>query len=224
MPTRFRIEVAVETPGDAKAAAAGGADRLELSSALDLGGLTPSVGLFEEVLAVSQLPVFVMIRPRPGDFVYDAAEVRVMARDIEAFRAVAPAGFVFGVLNEDGGVDREACARLQQACGNLPCVFHRAFDRCPQPSEALEDVIYLGFRRVLTSGREPTALAGSTNITKLREAAGGRIEVLPCGQIRAANVETIVRVTGCDQVHASFGEPVPEEPGRGLGATRSARG
>jgi copper homeostasis protein CutC len=215
MTTRFQIEVAVETPGDASTAAAGGADRIELSAALDLGGLTPSLGLFHEVREATQLPVFVMIRPRPGDFVYDEAELRVMGRDIEAFRPLGPAGFVFGVLREDGSVDREACTQLRETCGGLPCVFHRAFDRCPQPSEALEDVIYLGFARVLTSGREPTAVAGATNIAKLREAAGGRIELLPCGRIRAANVETVVRVTGCEQVHASFGEPVPEEPGRG---------
>lgn len=215
MTNRYRIEVAAETPADAKTAAAGGADRIELSAALDLGGLTPSVGLYEAVREVTALPVFVMIRPRPGDFVYDPAELRAMARDVETLRGLGPAGFVFGVLREDGTVDREACTRLRDLAGGQPCVFHRAFDRCPAPADALEDVIYLGFTRILTSGREPSAVAGSANIAAIRQAARGRIEVLPCGKIRAANVDTVIQLTGCDQVHASFAEPIAEGEGRG---------
>jgi|SRR5579883_1061341 len=213
--TRHVIEVAIETPADAKTAETGGADRIELSTALDLGGLTPSVGLYEAVREATGLPVFVMLRPRPGDFVYDPGEVRAMARDAEVFRPLGPAGFVFGILQEDGRIDRAACAHIRELCGGLPCVFHRAFDRCPVPGDALEDVIHLGFTRVLTSGRETTAIAGGGNIAKLRVAAAGRIELLPCGKIRASNIETVAEVTGCTQFHASFGEPVPEASERG---------
>lgn len=215
MPIRYQIEVAVETPDDARRAEAGGADRLELSAALDLGGLTPSLGLFEEVRAVTRLPVLVMIRPRPGDFVYDDAESRVMARDIAEYRRLAPAGFVFGALTENGTVDGPRCQRLREACGGLPCVFHRAFDRCPVPASALADLIALGFVRVLTSGREATALAGAQAIAGLQKLVAGEIELLPCGSIRSANVESVARITGCTQFHASFGELVPDLPGLG---------
>jgi copper homeostasis protein len=215
VPTRYTIEVAVETPDDARIAEAGGADRVELSAALDLGGLTPSVGLFEEVRASTRLPVVVMIRPRPGDFVYSDDEFRIMARDIEVYRPAAPAGFVFGALTADGKVDQQQCRLLLDRAKSVPCVFHRAFDRCPVPSAALAELIDLGFARVLTSGRESTALAGSTNIAEMHNIAHGRIELLPCGRIRSANAETVVRVSRCHQVHSSFGESMPEPEERG---------
>jgi copper homeostasis protein len=212
---RYLIEVAVETPDDAAVATSGGADRIELSAALDLGGLTPSVGLFEEVRAVTNLPVVVMIRPRSGDFVYSDAEVRVMARDVEVFRPLAPAGFVFGILTPDGTPDRVACEYMREKAGNIPCVFHRAFDKCPEPEAALDELIGLGFARVLTSGGESTALAGAPAIAELNKVAHGKIELLPCGRIRSANVDSLLRFTRCTQIHSSFGEPVPESPERG---------
>jgi copper homeostasis protein CutC len=213
--TRYLIEVALETPEDALTAESGGADRVELSTALDLGGLTPSLGLFEEVQAATRLPVLIMIRPRPGDFVYSPAELRVMSRDIEKFRPLTPAGFVFGVLSEEGTVNRDACWRLRELCGEVPCIFHRAFDRCPNPRAALDDLINLGFVRVLTSGRQESALAGAAYIAELHKHAAGKIELLPCGRIRAANVETVIRLSGCAQIHASFAEAIPDSPNRG---------
>lgn len=213
---RFILEVCCETVADAETAAAGGADRIELCTALDLGGLTPSAGLFHEARgSVPGTPVWVMIRPRPGDFVYTASEVAVMAQDIEQYRQANPAGFVFGVLDPDGGVNRDVCQRLLDACGDSPAVFHRAFDRTPSLSEALEAVVELGFRRVLTSGREETALAGAKVIARLRERAARRIEILPCGKVRAENLEALLQSTGCDQVHGSFAEPVPAGEGAG---------
>lgn len=210
MARRFQLEVCVETIEDALAAAAGGADRLELCSALDLGGLTPSVGLYQEVCAGAELPVWIMIRPRPGDFVYSDADIRVMARDIEAFRPHNPVGFVFGVLNPDGTVNCQACRALLHACDGRPAVFHRAFDRTPVVTEALKTVIDLGFRRILTSGREGTALDGMKLIGRTKARAAGRIEILPCGRLRAAHLAELLQHTGCDQVHGSFSEPVPE--------------
>jgi copper homeostasis protein len=217
-PGRILIEVAVESVDDAVAAEQGGADRLELCAALDLGGLTPSLGAYLEVRAAARLPVWVMIRPRPGDFVYTEGELRVMTRDIEAFGGVGaggPDGFVFGVLREDGSVDSDRCGLLRQRAGDRPCAFHRAFDKCPDPHAALDRLVQLGFCRVLTSGREETAAAGARAIASAVRHAAGRIEVLPCGRIRAADVEDVVRLTGCHQVHGSFSEAVPAGKGRG---------
>ena len=213
--TRITIEAAVETIDDAEAATKGGADRLELCAALDLGGLTPTLGTLAEVRAVSQLPVVVMIRPRGGDFVYDDRELRVMARDLEAFLPHRPAAFVLGVLDASGRVNEAACRRLVGRAAGVPVVFHRAFDRTPDPIAALETCIDLGFARVLTSGREATGLAGSPAVRKLADAAAGRIELLPCGRVTAASAVEILRVTGCTQLHGSFAAPVPESGERG---------
>lgn len=206
---RFLLEVCCESLSDVVAAEAGGADRIELCSALDLGGLTPSLGLLLAARAATQLPIWVMIRPRGGDFVYTPDEVEVMARDIELCRGTDPTGFVFGALLPDGRIDRDTCRTLVDLCGPIPTVFHRAFDRTPILSDALRAVTELGFRRVLTSGRADTAVAGATAIKRVRDRADGRVEVLPCGQVRAENIEHLLAATGCDQVHGSFSEVVP---------------
>lgn len=224
IPRRVLIEVAAESVEAAVAAEEGGADRIELCAALDLGGLTPSVGLYQEVRAAVRLPVVVMIRPRPGDFVYSAYELRTMARDIDVFLPYRPDGFVFGALVPDGRIDVASVGHLVARAGGLPCVFHRAFDRVLLAGEALEQLIAAGFARVLTSGRETTALAGATEIAKLVKRAAGRIEVLPCGRVRANDVAEVVRLTGCDQVHGSFARPLqrPDERGRRGYPERSA--
>ena len=209
------IEVAIESPDDAVAAQTGAADRLELCSALDLGGLTPSIGTYLEVRAKTRLPVFVMIRSRGGDFVYSESEIAVMLRDVELFLPHNPDGFVFGALQPTGQIDVANCAEFLLRVGDKPCVFHRAFDRTPDAREALEQIIALGFKRVLTSGRERLALTGSPEIAKLVKLADGRIEILPCGQVRAKSAVEIIKLTDCTQLHASFAEPIPEHTGRG---------
>jgi len=128
---RYTLEVCCETLADVLAADVGGADRIELCSALDLGGLTPSLGLLLATRSAVHLPVWVMIRPRAGDFVYSADEVAVMVRDIELCRGAEPAGFVFGALHPDGRINRDICRRLLDVSGTIPAVFHRAFDRTP---------------------------------------------------------------------------------------------
>lgn len=212
---RILIEVAIETVEDALAAERGGADRLELCAALDLGGLTPSLGAFHEIRDRVSLPICVMIRPRPGDFVYDDADFRVMLRDIAHFLPHEPAAFVFGLLRPDGRVDDGPCVELVSRAGPVPCVFHRAFDRVPDQAATLATIRDLGFRRVLTSGQAATALEGSPRIATLMRQAAGRIEILPCGKVRAKDVESVVRVTKCNQVHGSFAEPMPLGEGRG---------
>jgi copper homeostasis protein len=138
-----------------------------------------------------------------------------MGRDVEAFAAHGPDGFVFGVLREDGSVDSDPCGLLRGRAGERPCAFHRAFDKAPDPAVAIDRLAQLGFRRVLTSGREETAAAGVRAIAAAVQHAAGRIEVLPCGRIRAADAEHVVRLTGCRQVHGSFSEAVQAGKGRG---------
>ncbi|TAH37019.1 MAG: copper homeostasis protein CutC [Planctomycetota bacterium] len=200
---RVLLEIAVDSAGDAVAAAQAGADRLELCARLDLDGLTPEAGAVREVLARVTVPVVVMIRPRPGDFVYSAAELTQMAADIRRLAALRPAGFAFGATLADGAPEVAACTALVKFSRDTPCVYHRAFDRAPDPLAALEDLIRLGFRRVLTSGGAPSALQGATRIAELIRAAGSRIEVLPGGGIRAGKAAAVAQASGCVQVHSS---------------------
>ena len=209
------IEAACETTEDARAAAAGGADRLELCAALDLGGLTPSWGFVRDVRTDVPLPVAVMLRPRPGDFVYSDADVKVMARDLESFKHLTPSAYVFGLLTPDAEIDTDRCAELIRLAQPTPCVFHRAFDRARNLRTGLEVLIQIGFQRVLTSGRAPTAVEGIPNLRELQAIAAGRIEILPGGGIRADTAADVIQGTGCRQVHASFAEEIPESSDRG---------
>jgi copper homeostasis protein len=204
IPHPITLEVCIESVADARAATAGGADRLELCAALALDGLTPSFGLYQEVREATHLPIVVMIRPRPGDFVYSADEVRVMLRDLGAFRPLRPDGFVFGALRPDGQIDTAACSELRMRAGGVPCVFHRAFDCTADSGAAVEQLVQAGFVRLLTSGREPDAMIGAATIAETVRRAAGRIEVLPCGRVRANTAAELIRRTGCDQVHGSF--------------------
>jgi copper homeostasis protein len=198
------LEVAIASVDDALAAEAGGADRLELNAALALGGLTPSLGTLMEIKARVRLPVMVMLRPRPGGFAYGAADFKVMQRDADLFLGHGADGLVFGILTTDGRVDGERSRRLVEQAAGRAAVFHRAFDVTPEPFAALEHLIDLGFRRVMTSGQEESAYNGAGLIRDLRERASGRIEVLPAAGINRFTAADVLARTGCDQVHASL--------------------
>lgn len=203
---RILLEIALESLEDAVVARRAGADRIELCAALDLGGLTPSIGAVRTVCRAVSVPVLVMIRPRSGGFCYTPGEQEVMSRDIEAALEAGAAGVVFGVLSDDQSVDAAACRRLLSYCRGCDAVFHRAFDRVRDPFEALERLVDLGFRRVLTSGQQPDVTppsSGAALVRGLIERAAGRIEVLPASGIRAGNVERLLQATGCTQVHAA---------------------
>lgn len=202
MSARILLEIAVASVADARTAVAAGADRLEVCAALELEGLTPSVGLVRAVRAEAGVPIFAMIRPRPGGFCYSADERAVMGADIRAALSAGADGVVFGALSETGSIDMPACRELIACCEGRPAVFHRAFDAVQRPFDALEDVIRAGFARILSSGGERSAVAGTQRLAELVEAAGGRIEIMPGAGIRAENVLAIVRRTGCRQVHA----------------------
>jgi renalase len=200
-PSRYILEIAVSTPDEAIRAATSGADRLELSSGLEVGGLTPSLHTFRAVREAVSIPVYVLIRPRPGGFRYSDREFDVMLHDAEEFLNAGAAGIVFGILCRDG-IDRMRCQQLVQIAGGR-AVFHRAFDFLPDPLAALDELIELGFERVLTSGLGSTAEAGATQLASLVQHAGWQIEILPAGKIRPENVVDLVRETRCEQVHSS---------------------
>jgi copper homeostasis protein len=212
---RCLLEVAIASVEDAQAAESGGADRLELNAALCLGGLTPSLGTLLEVRQATRLPLFAMLRPRPGAFCYSPAEFRVLLRDLDLLLNHGADGIVFGILNEDATIDRLRCHEVVRQAGGRPAVFHRAFDLTPEATQALDVLIDLGVNRVMTSGQMPTALAGASRIATLIRLASGRFEVLPAGGIRPENVGELLRQTCCNQVHAGL---------RGVGRDPSALG
>jgi copper homeostasis protein len=201
---RVLLEVAVASVEDAETAQAGGADRLELSSAFALGGLTPSLGLLIEVRAAATLPLMVMLRPRRGGFCYSERDYRVLRRDLDLAVKHGADGLVFGALTADGKVDADRCRQLVKACGKREAVFHRAFDVTPDPFAALEQLVELGFRRVMTSGQEENAYYGAARIAEVVARAAGRLEVLPAGGVNRFNVADVLARTGCTQVHASL--------------------
>ncbi len=201
MPDPVLVEICCGSLEDALHAQEGGADRVELCSALCVGGLTPSLGTILAVEAQVKIPVMVMIRPRAAGFHYRDSEIAVMERDTRAALEAGAEGVVFGALAADGSVGEAACGRLRLAAAGREAVFHRAFDATPDPFRALEQLIDLGLTRVLTSGQCSSALEGSATLGRLIEQARGRIEILPGGAIRAHNVQELVRATGCRQVH-----------------------
>lgn len=202
--SRVLLEVAVATADDAAVAQEGGADRVELNAALPLGGLTPSAGVLLEARQAVSRPIIVMARPRPGGFCYRDREFRALLRDAEFALAHGADGVAFGVLTAGGGIDRGRCAEVMRLLNGRPAVFHRAFDLTPDPRAALEQLIDLGVRRVMTSGQAATALQGASVIADLARQAGGRIEVLPAAGINRATVLDVVRRSGCAQVHGSL--------------------
>jgi copper homeostasis protein len=195
------IEAACASVADCVAAEAAGADRIELCSALVVGGLTPSIGLFTTARAHTSLPIVCMVRPRAGSFCYDAGELDVMRRDVEAFRDAGAHGVVFGVLTQEGAIDAEACRDLIERAGRVETVFHRAFDVVPDVDEALEALAGVAVTRLLTSGQAPSSLDGLAVIQRLMGLSAGRIEIMPGGGVRAENVRRLVEATGAQSVH-----------------------
>jgi len=201
------LEICIASVDDARAAQAGGAGRLELNAALALGGLTPTLGTLVEVKHATVLPIVAMLRPRPGGFAYSEGDFQVMRRDLDLLLTHGASGVAFGILHEDGTVDEKRCRTLMTQMGKVPAVFHRAFDVTPDPLGALEQLIALGFRRVLTSGQQPSAHRGMALVADLLRHSRGRIEILPGGGVNRSMVADLVTQTGCNQVHASLRVP-----------------
>jgi len=213
-PKRITLEVCVTTADEAVGAVAAGADRLELCSALEVGGVTPSPGTFLDVRAAVAVPLFVLLRPRPGGFSYSPHEWATVRRDADWFLTHGADGIVGGALTGLGAehrprtLHRERCQELVRAAGGR-AVLHRCFDVLADFRKGLAAALDMGFSRVLTSGGAASAIDGAGVIREVIRRSAGRIEVLPGGGIHFGNVAEVVAATGCDQVHGSFRTAIP---------------
>lgn len=197
------FEACVANIESAIAAEKAGADRIELCNVLGAGGITPSYGLIRQVKEKVSIPIHILIRPREGDFLYSADELEIMKRDIEFCRDLEVAGVVFGILKENGSIDMNRCEELVEAAGSLSATFHRAFDVTSDAFTSLEEIIQLGFRRILTSGQRASAVHGAGFIAALINQAKGRIIVMPGGGINDKNIATLRKATGAGEFHLS---------------------
>ena len=197
------LEICAGSVVSAIAARDGGAQRIELCAALEVGGVTPSAGLIAEARKVEGLTLNVIIRPRGGDFLYDSYEAACMEQDIRTCKQLGVDGVVIGALTAEGDIDTVLCKRLIEAADGMSVTFHRAFDMCRDPRKALEDLIEIGCDRVLTSGQAATALAGAGLLKELVEQADGRIIIMPGCGVSSANAAEILKATGACEIHAS---------------------
>jgi copper homeostasis protein len=202
--TPYLLEISVETLDAALAAERGGAQRIELCSNLAQGGLTPELAMMRSVREQIRLPIFSMIRPRDGDFVYSAAEFAAMVRDIEVAMEARMDGLVLGLLRKDGGIDVPRMRELVERAKPLPVTFHRAFDVAADLSTALEDVIAAGAARILTSGGGDTASDGIEKLAELVRTSRERVIIIPGSGITASNVMQIARRTQATEFHAGL--------------------
>ena len=203
------LEIATNSVASALAAQEGGAGRVELCTALELGGLTPShaqIALARERL---RIPLYVLVRPRAGDFLYSDLECETMQRDIETCAALGCDGVVLGVLDAEGNVDTARCRTLIAAAGKLGVTFHRAFDLSRDPMQALEDIVALGCERILTSGAQASAPDGAALIRELVAQAAGRLAVMPGAGVTAQNIAALATTTGAHEFHASAKRQLP---------------
>ncbi len=189
-----------------------GADRIELCVDVSTGGLTPTRS---EILKAKEnflIPFFVMIRPRSGNFVYNDSELLSIESDILFCKMNGVKGIVFGVLDENGNVNKQVCLRLVELAFPMQCTFHRAFDHVPNQAKSLEEIIDCGFKRVLTSGDAITAIEGVNRLTSLHQQAKERIIVMPGGGVRPENLLEIAQKTKCNEFHSSaiFDKQLPE--------------
>jgi copper homeostasis protein len=199
----MNFEVCAVNLQSALAAQQAGAHRIELCSALDVGGLTPSLGLVRAVVDALEIPVHVLIRVREGGFCYTEEEFKIMLEDIRLCREAGAAGVVVGALTPDGKLNIPQMRAFKQAAGVLDLTCHRAFDFVENASEALETLIELGFVRVLSSGQAQTAFEGRVLLQQLIQQAQNRIAVMPGGGISAENIRAIAEFTGANDVHFS---------------------
>lgn len=196
------LEICCGDVAGVAAAVKGGADRVELCSALGEGGLTPSAGAISEAVGLG-IPVNVLIRPRRGDFVYTPEEVECMMSDIRFCAGAGVNGVVLGALTPDGDVDEKALRRMVAEATGMEMTFHRAIDVCRCPEEALETAVRLGFDNILTSGMKSNALEGAVNIGRLVDLAKGRIHIIAGCGVNPGNAAEIIRISGADAIHSS---------------------
>jgi copper homeostasis protein len=201
--TRYLLEIACNSATSAVAAQEGGADRVELFENLEHGGTTPSMGTIAVARDRLRIPLFVLIRPRPGDFLYSELEAEIMLRDIEQCRQRGCDGVVIGALTADAEIDMALCRQMVAAAGPLGITFHRAFDATGDLSNALDQVIALGAHRILSSGGCTSAVDGSPVLASLVAKAGSHITLMAGAGLNAGNIGDVARRSGCRELHAS---------------------
>ncbi len=196
------FEVCVDTIKGATDAAMLGADRIELCDALGIGGTTPSAGIMKAAAKLAK-PIYAMIRPRGGDFIFNFEDMDVMLHDIDRCRHYGMAGIVIGVTHENGALDYNKLEKLIDHAQGMGVTLHRAFDVTPDTSEALEMAIELGIERILTSGQRETAMEGALKIKSIIEEATGRISIMPCSKINPLSVESLFKIFKVSDIHSS---------------------
>lgn len=209
MSRKCLLEISVETLESALAAERGGADRVELCGNLSGGGVTPEAELLRAVRAQVHIPIFSMIRPRAGDFVYSSAEFSEIRRSISDAKESGMDGVVLGVLTKDHRVDVPRTRELIEFAKPLPVTFHRAFDEAADLRQALEDVIESGAKRILTSGGAKSALEGASVLAELIESAGERIVIVPGAGISGTNIAEVALRTKAHEFHSGLSAALP---------------
>lgn len=199
----MKVEIVVYNIVSAIQAQNGGADRIELCDNPSEGGTTPSYGSIELLRKKLSIEIYVMIRPRGGDFCYSDDEFSTMQHDIEMCKQLNVAGVVFGILTPDGKIDTKRCKKLIELARPMKVTCHRAFDMTKDPFEALEDCISIGFDRILTSGQQPQAIKGVELIHKLIQKSAGRISIMPGSGVNEETVSEIITKTGASEIHFS---------------------
>jgi len=200
----FIIEIATSDFLTTKSAVEGGADRIELCANLAEGGTTPSYAHIKKCREAFTVPLFPIIRPRGGDFLYTKDEFEIMKNDIKLCKELGCEGIVIGLLNMDGTIDMTRTSELIELAYPLEVTFHRAFDRCKDPFAALEELIEIGCQRILTSGQKPIVSEGVDLIAELNKKADDRIIILPGSGVRKDNIKMLAEKTGCIEFHSSL--------------------
>jgi copper homeostasis protein len=215
MPSRFCLEVCVESVEHAGAAERGGADRIELCTNLSSGGITPSFGFMQTVRRHVQIPIHALIRPHGRDFCYSDHEFEIMRDDVLAAKESGMNGVVLGILHSNTRIDIARTRTLVALAHPLPVTFHRAFDESANAESAIEEAIETGASRILTSAGKRLATDGLSTLTRLVQAAQDRIVIMPCGGINDQNVLRVIRETSAREIHTSLGASASSGNGRG---------
>lgn len=199
----MEIEICCGSIQSAANAKAAGATRIELCQNLNEGGTTPSYATIKQCVEDLHLDVFVLVRPRPGDFVYNDVEIQNMLEDVRICKELGVAGVVVGFLHPDGSIDTKLTHWFVETAAPVPVTFHRAFDRCKDWRKSLEEVITCGCKRILTSGCQPTAMEGKETLKELVRLAGDRITILVGSGVRPDNARALVEFTHAKEIHGS---------------------
>jgi len=201
---KYIIEIATSDFATTHSAVEGGADRIELCANLAEGGTTPSYATIKKCRELFSVFLYPIIRPRGGDFLYTKDEFDIMVQEIKLCKQLGCDGVVIGLLNMDGSIDMVRTAQLVETAYPLGVTFHRAFDRCREPFEAMEQLIETGCERILTSGQQPAASDGVELIAQLNKAADERIIIMPGSGVRTENIKMLAEKTGCTEFHSSL--------------------